>query len=274
MEKFVLLHNNFYTKSSNVLTKTSKTLLEMLEIRIDSTKQILVESKFLPFIEEGIPYYSKLFKAFLEILETDKIPLCCDSQTLLAYQNLLALLQENADFREKIIKDSKENINLFELDKTLTFLPQLIFERLDKTKIINQRWSSFKCGLIVDRELERFLKDWWIVEKLERVSGLRVQTFFKESYAYLLNHNANLAYKMASKDYYEITDCGVDFIATFNIEDFHLFDEQSLKIKKASGRDDLEVPILFLPQIILLLLENTKTHTLCFNEHQITPKMI
>ena len=46
------------------------------------------------------------------------------------------------------------------------------------------------------------------------------------------------------------------------------------KSKKNAGRDDLEVPILYIPQVFLALFKECNAQDLMFFKHNISPKML
>ena len=58
------------------------------------------------------------------------------------------------------------------------------------------------------------------------------------------------------------------------VGNFELLDRNAHENKRASGRDDLEIPLLFIPQIFLALFEEFGASDLLFDQHIIAPKML
>lgn len=273
MESFILLHNNLYPKSAPILMQTFKILLEKLQIPIEKSQTITLEPKFLPFIDR-VKYYKKLLLLFLESqVENYKI-LLCDSQSLLEVQRFFEVLYEETDLRESLIKEYNVEIDILELENNFVFAPEVVLDALKTASFKLKRWQGFKCAFLVDRELQKWVVESKMLNTIEEITGLKILPFFKESYAYLLEVNPQLAYKMGGADYYQMVDSGVDFILTPNIGNFELMDRYSARLKNTSGRDDLEIPLLFIPQVILALFEDTTRDILYFREHNISPKML
>lgn len=275
MESYILLHNNFYQKHSGILLQNAKNLLEKLQIPFSGVEKVALEDKFLPNICP-LDFYGGILKVLLFAKKENKKILLCDSQSLLIFSNFFKKLYADVEFKNELKKklgENEANFNLMELEDSYVALFEIIFSALSKVNFKKQRWQGFSCALMLDRQLESKFKNGLMLE-LASVSGLRILPFFKESYGYLLQSNENLAYKMGALDYYEMVDSGVDFIATPNLANFALFDGCAKKLQKAAGRDDLEVPLLTLPQVILALFESSSAESLGFNLHTITPKML
>lgn len=272
MGSFVLLHNNFYPKSANILMQNIKTLLEKLQIPFEKSQNITLEGKFLPFINR-VEYYKKLFLLFLKAQEENHKILVCDSQSLLEIMRFFANFYEETELREVLLKECETEIDILSLENSFIFAPEVILNAL-KTYNFKRRWEGFKCAFFVDRELEKIVVESQMISTLEERTGLKILPFFKESYAYLLQTNPSLAYSMGATDYYEMVDGGVDFILTPNIGNFELMDRCAEKLRNTKGRDDLEIPLLFIPQVILALFDETTSSILHFGEHIISPKML
>ncbi len=273
MESFILLRNDLYPKSSQILMQNFKNVLEKLQIPVEKSQAIILEQKFLPFMER-LKYYKKLLILLLEAQAENHKILLCDSQSLLEITRFLRVLYEETELREALIKECNQDIDILGLENSFVFAPEIALNALKSCHFKPKRWQGFQCALIMDRELEKWFIESKILASLEDITGLKILPFFKESYAYLLQVNPQLAYKMGATDYYEMVDSGVDFILTLNIGNFELMDRNAMKLKDASGRDDLEIPLLFLPQVILALFEDTTREILCFRQHILSPKML
>lgn len=273
MESFVLLHNNLYPKSAQILMQNFSNLLEKLQIPTEKSHSIVLEHKFLPFIERA-KYYKRLLALLLESQTENRKILICDSQSLLETKKFLKILCQESELREILNKECNVEIDILELEKQFVFAPQVVLDALKTASFKPKRWQGFRCAFIIDRELEKWVVESKMLNTIEEITGLKILPFFKESYDYLLEVNPQLAYQMGAADYYEMVDSGVDFILTPNIGNFELMDRNATHLKSVSGRDDLEIPLLFVPQMILALFEDSTRDSLCFGQHKILPKML
>ncbi len=267
----MILHNNFYPTSSEILLQNLKNLLKKICINDYQIQQLPLGNKFSSLM--GEKFYCQILKTLMKTQQEDKQVLICDSQSLLAIIKLIKKLYEEQEFKEKLSYLLKEEIDILVLEKSIKFIPEIILESFRKDDNFRS-WKGFKSAFIIDRELENFVREIQFLEKLESLLGLKILPFYKESYDYLLKTNPTLAYKMASDDYYEMVDCGIDFIITTNIGNFEIFDKHSKMIQKIAGRDDLEIPLLFLPQVFLSTFRDSDASNLLFKEHNILPKML
>lgn len=270
MESLILLHNNLYPKSSYILMQNIQELLQKLQVPVEKSYNLTLEEKFLPFMER-VKYYKKLFLLFLEA-ENHKI-LVCDSQSLLEIGRFFQTLYEETELREILLKECGAEVDILSLENRFIFAPEIIFNAL-KTFNFKRRWEGFRCAFLIDRKLEKLVIESQIIPTLEDITGLKILPFFKESYAYLLQTNPQLAYKMGGMDYYEMMDSGVDFILTPNIGNFELMDRHIKNLQDSMGRDTAEIPLLFIPQVILALFNEMTKDTLRFGEHIILPRML
>ncbi len=272
MESYVLVQNSLY-QSSEILTHNVKLLCEKLGISFVKTERLPLEEKFLPFLAP-LEFHKNLLRVFQNALNDKQKLFVCDSQTLLSFAHFFKLFYENSEFRESLMKESTREIDILELENTFAFAPEIMLSSLKRAEIKPRRWSGFRCAFLIDRELENGLKESQIIERIEDLTGLKILPFFKESYAYLLETNPHLAYKMGATDYYAMVDCGVDFILTQNISQFELLDGHCKKLQSTAGRDLAEIPILFIPQVILALFPQISAQELRFAQHKIPPLML
>ncbi|MDA3966419.1 MULTISPECIES: HdrB C-terminal domain-containing protein [Helicobacter] len=273
MDSLVLLQNNFYKNGSSILTQTLQQLTKKLNIQTDEIKTIQLGNKLLSLDES---YYINLISLLTQVSKDGNKLIIYDSQSLIEIIKLFKKLYEDSDFKEDLEQSIKQSIDVISLENTIKFIPEIILQALNQNidSINIGRWNGFKCGFIIDRELEGLIKELKILEQLELTTGLKILPFFSESYDYLLSTNEELAYKMASKIYYEMVDSGIDFIMSVNIGNFELFDTHALELKKATHRDDENIPVLFIPQVILALFKDSNKESLLFNKHKITPQML
>lgn len=271
MDKLILWHNHFYNQSASILKENVKKLFEKLQIPIAEIWEIACENRLLPLVNE-VEYYGKILQALNNAKKQKMKLLVCDSQSLLAIKRVFEKYFMHSNFKEEVNKKIGE-VDILELEDAFVFAPEIVLQAFVRD---NQKrtWEGFKCAFLLDRELESMVKETYIVEKFENLLGAKIYPFYKDSYDYLLHINKDMAYKMGGKDYYEMVDCGVDFIMTPNIGNFELLDGHSKKIKKSAGRDDLEVPILYIPQVFLALFKECNAQDLMFFKHNISPKML
>ncbi|MDE5591928.1 MAG: hypothetical protein K2I63_03095 [Helicobacter sp.] len=269
---FVLLHNNLYPRSSAILLQNIKELLQRMQVNIANTDLIALDNKFLSLLKEN--HYSNLLKLLIKVKQDGNRLLIYDSQSLLEVIKFIKKLYEDTKFKDRL-KDSlvEGEIDVLELERCIKFVSELALEGFVKSRECRS-WQGFRCAFLMDRELEDFIKQTQFLEWMKNLLGLEIFPFYKESYDYLLKVDKHLAYNMAASDYYEMVDYGIDFIITLNIGNFELLDGHSKMIQKSSGRDDLEIPVLFLPQVLLATFRDVNSLKLCFNQHKITPKML
>ncbi|MCI5968705.1 hypothetical protein [Helicobacter sp.] len=270
MESYILLHNHFY-KSSKLLMDNAKKLLDKLHISVVRTESLALDDKFLPFVAT-IEYFKPLIVLLDKAHQEGCKVLVCDSQSFLVIKRLLKNLYENTEFREELAKYCA--IDILNLENTFIFAPEVLMDKISPDAIKHRRWEGFKCAFIVDRGLEEKFKESQLFARIESITGLKLLPFFKESYAYLLQSNPALAYKMGAMDYYEMVDCGVDFIMAENLGNFELMDKHIKDLQDISGRDTAEIPLLFMPQVILALFSDANAESLGFHAHKIKPQML
>ncbi|CAM2944674.1 hypothetical protein [Helicobacter burdigaliensis] len=271
MQEFKLLYNQTHPRSAEILYVSLERLVKEVLNKDLTSYKIQIEDHISPFLNEE--YYKSLIRGILSIKSENCMPLIADTQTLLAYERMIKALYQDGELKKRI-EETLGAIDLLELEKSFVFAPKLILENgnfFEEKQNIG-KWRGFKCAFVVEGEVADYLELTKIVEILEWVSGLSIKIFKKNCYDYLLNHNKELAFKMAGKDYYEMVDCGVDFILTPSIGHFEMYDGYAKEIKKSQGRDDLEVPVLFIPEILLAPLKGGSF--LLFDRHNITPKMV
>lgn len=270
MESYIILHNHFYP-SSDFLIRHTQSLCNKIGVKVAGIKQIILEDRFLPFINP-ISYYSSLVMSLDAIFKNQQKLLVCDTQSLLVLINLFQKLYKHSDFKEAV-SQACNGVDLSRLEDCFVFAPELFLGSMDIAGIKRGRWEGFTCAIIFDRELEHRVKESQILLRIESITGLKILPFFKESYAYLLQSYPKLAYKMGAMDYYEMVDCGVDCIVVSNVGNFELMDRQTKALRNVAGRDIAEIPLLFFPQVLLALFSDANAESLGFSAHNIKPQM-
>lgn len=76
--------------------------------------------------------------------------------------------------------------------------------------------------------------------------------FSYEYYAHLFAHSPQIALHNTARCFFAMADLGVDFIITHSLSQFELLDGKRKKLCDVYNRDNIALPILFLPQVLLL----------------------
>lgn len=80
--------------------------------------------------------------------------------------------------------------------------------------------------------------------------------------------NPNLAYKYSAKSFEKALDSGSDFILSLSSAIFDMFDKERKYLTKAANRDLGKMPIIFLPQLLLLSIGIKDENALNFRYHK------
>lgn len=86
-------------------------------------------------------------------------------------------------------------------------------------------------------------------------------------YAHLVDIDSYHAYYLNAKLLFDLTDLGVDFIITYSSSQFDMLDSKRNELCKAYRRDNVDIPILFLPQVLLLAIGESNSKKLGFDMH-------
>lgn len=87
-------------------------------------------------------------------------------------------------------------------------------------------------------------------------------------YAHLLPVNMQSALYNSAKLFFDLADLGVDFILTHSLSQFDILDSQRKKLCNVYNRDNIALPILFLPQVLLLAFGEEDKNKLGFAYHK------
>lgn len=87
-------------------------------------------------------------------------------------------------------------------------------------------------------------------------------------YAHLLPVNMQSALYNSAKLFFDLADLGVDFILTHSLSQFDILDSQRKKLCNVYNRDNIALPILFLPQVLLLAFGEKDQNKLGFAYHK------
>lgn len=105
--------------------------------------------------------------------------------------------------------------------------------------------------------------------KLFSLLDLKVLCDDRNAYFQYESFNPNLAYKYSAKALERAFDLGSDFVISNSIGVFDMFDRKRGKINKAINREFIDIPVLFLPQVLLLAFGIKDDTKLAFRYHKI-----
>ncbi|RAX52994.1 hypothetical protein CCY99_06395 [Helicobacter sp. 16-1353] len=182
----------------------------------------------------------------------------------------LLVLEEDAYYNLCFAKKHiEENPTLFNLaqselakydltysEKTkIIYINNLLGDNLEKIKAKNKTsFSDFHVSIFhSSRDISDFDdKSNANLKKILNVVGLNI--VYEEHNAFFQNElfSPKIAYKYSAKSLENAVDSGSDFILSNSMGIFDIFDKKYLKLSKVINRDFGNIPILFLPQVILL----------------------
>lgn len=268
MSDFVI-YDNLSPLLSNQPFLAGKTLLEELYI----TKQVAKDNAHA--LNYNLFSFNKnLFvKNFLHVIlnasKNSENIVVLDDNSYLCLKNVKDILKNQKD----ILENSCEN--LCQIVHINSFLTKDEWIKYIKDNV-KKRFDNLSACFYMGSDME---KDFYKSEKINELFGAiklkRVKTdcdFFPSGYD-IFESNDKIAKKIAAKVLFEAFDNGADFLIVNDIRTFTFFDSFQKKIAKAYGRD-VNLPILTLPQTILLSLGVTDTKILGLNKHFIKPSFI
>lgn len=151
----------------------------------------------------------------------------------------------------------------------LIYLSSLIYENLATIKSRQARdMGSFKVALM---HSSRCVGDFASDKTLEILQTLGLKVVYEEKNAFFQNEifNPELSYKYSAKTLENAQDCGCDFIVSASMGVFEAFDKKFAKLKKSINRDLSALPVLFLPQVVLLSLGVKDDVALALRYHRV-----
>lgn len=86
-------------------------------------------------------------------------------------------------------------------------------------------------------------------------------------FAHLEMTNAPLAYENSARIFFELADLGIDFIISHSLSQFNMLESNRAKLCASINRDNINLPMLFLPQVALLAMGEVDRSALGFNFH-------
>ena len=176
----------------------------------------------------------------------------------------LLVLEEDAFYHLTLAKKQiDENLSLFTTienalgkyhlkynpDTKIIFINDLLMQNLDSIKSkIKSPFSDFSASEFHSNGAF-FSND---TREIFEALDLKILYSTKDTYFQYEVFNPALAYKYSARDLEEAFDLGSDFVISHSMGVFNILDKKRKHISKASNRDFLNIPVLFLPQVLLL----------------------
>ena len=151
-------------------------------------------------------------------------------------------------------------------DTKISHLVNLLRESCDKIKAnLKSDFSDFSVAV--------FCSDSSTTEPLSAIlECLNLKVNFIESTAFFAIPNKDLALKYSAKCLESALDCDSDFILSTSMGHFEIFDKERKLLSKIANRNLGKMPVLFLPQLLLLAFGERSEVALNFRYHRFTPE--
>lgn len=257
-----------YENAKALLTSTRE-LFERLQLEVIKPKDSLFDcgGYFARFVQKdallrNVAYNLALansLNATLIFLEEDAYANALYAKMLIESDSTLTRdIETNFLHQFKLLYDSKVQ---------MSYLPDLL-NTLEFDNLIQKRFSPFS-SIIVRGAYQGHLPkstNHRIYEKIDL--KMLENPLALQYYTHLLQNNPQSAFYNGAKLFFELADLGVDFILSYSLGQFDLLDSKRTELCKAYNRDNITLPIVFLPQILLLALGENDHKKLGFNYHQ------
>lgn len=167
------------------------------------------------------------------------------------------------------IQNSLSKHNLFyNQDVKIIFINDLLVKNLDSIKQkIKINFCDFNTSIFHSSKnvIDFTLDDSPLFEAID----LSILYDDRQAYFQYESFNQDLAYKYSAKGLKIAFDLGCDFVIANSIGVFNMFDKKRNKLNKAINRDFINIPVLFLPQVLLLAFGIKDDTKLAFRYHNI-----
>ncbi|CUU39956.1 MULTISPECIES: hypothetical protein [Helicobacter] len=156
---------------------------------------------------------------------------------------------------------------LYDSKVQMCYLPDLL-NSIDISPLIQKRFTQFLTAIVRGGYQAYVPKS--TNHRIYNQVGLKVleTPLANQYYAHLLQVNPQVAYANSARLFFDLADLGVDFILSYSLSQFAMLDSNRAKICKACNRDNIAIPVLLLPQILLLALGQEDRNTLGFTYHK------
>lgn len=259
-----MLLYQFYNNLS--LLSSSLALFKKLDIKVD-------EGKARDFEYYGGNYLlneNQFFLANAKNIASTK------GQNLLvleddAYKNIAfakAQIDENPSLHNAIKSElAKVNLQYVQSVQILRIV-DVLHKDLDLLKAhIKSDFSNFSVAVLVADSAN--------VEKIAEILEItKIQINFIEKSEFFALPNKNLALKYSAQIFEDALDSGSDFILTTSMGNYDIFDNERKNLAKIANRDLGKMPILFLPQFLLLACGIKDESALNFRYHKFQPEFL
>nr|QGT50448.1 hypothetical protein Helico5904_1200 [uncultured Helicobacter sp.] len=149
----------------------------------------------------------------------------------------------------------------------MAYLPDLL-NSLDFFHLITRRFSAFS-SVILKGGYQGHLPKTTNHRIYEAIQLECIDTpLAHQYYTHLLSINPTSALYNGAKLFFDMADLGVDFVLSYSLSQFYMLDSKRKQMCKAYNRDDIVLPILFLPQVLLLAFGVLEHHQLGFVYHE------
>lgn len=188
-----------------------------------------------------------------------------------AYQNIAfskAQIDENPNLYNAINCElAKVNLQYLQSTQILR-LVDVLHANLEVIKAhIKSNFSDFSVAVLV-ADSANCEKIATILETLNlRVNFIEKSEFFKLP-------NRDLALKYSAQLFENALDCGSDFVLSTSMGNYEIFDKERKNLSKIANRDLGKMPILFLPQLLLLACGERNESALNFRYHTFQPEFL
>lgn len=247
---------------------------------IDSTLALLQKLGINAKADEKSEYYGGEFGHLINeklffIAQAYNIAKARDMDLLVleddAYKNLAFAkkeIEENPSLFS-MVQGELEKFNLkYSQDTNIIHISELLLKHKDSIREnIKSDFSNFSACAIYSNNLNASLSD-----EVLRILGLKIS--FKDNCEFANIPNKILAYKYSSKCLENALDYGNDFIITTSSGVFNMLDLERKALLKAANRDLGDIPIMFLPQVLLLAFGIRDESALGFRYHKFSPNFL
>lgn len=268
-----MIYDKYYNRNAQSLISSTKMLFAYLDLELLSADVVssvgladcggywarLVQKDDLL---RNVAYNLALANAAnatLVFLEEDAYANAFYAKTLIeSHTSLMREIETQYLHRFNLLYDSKVQ---------MSYLPDLL-NSLDITPLVQKQFHSYLFAMIRGAYYGHLPKstNYRIYEQI----GLKAVElpFVNQYYAHLLANNPQSAYYNTGKYFFDIADLGVDFILSYSLSQFDMLDSHRTQLCKAYNRDDIALPILFLPQVLLLAFGEKDKKKLGFTHHK------
>lgn len=262
-----IIYNSYPTQSAQALLTSSQTLFECLGLQQIESKpladcggywaRIVQKEDLLRNVAYNLAL-ANAANATLVFLEED------------AYANAYyarTILESNPEFMKGLESDYLNRFDLIYDSKVqMIYLPDLL-NSLEFSSAIKKRFVDFQSVIVRGAYQGHLPKS--TNHRIYEELGLEIfdTPLSQQYYAHLLKNNPEFAYYHGGKLFFEMADLGVDFILSYSLSQHAMLDEKRKNLCVAYNRDNIAIPILFLPQVILLAFGESDASKLGFDKH-------